>query len=257
MNDQLENILTDKEMTVVDYIRGHPNCIKQDIADFMSSEKIPIDHRAARATVWDILLKLKEMKVVDEYPDAENRHTKRLALNKDSVMNTTLEQLRLFERAFFGLTRKLKIVLSNEPFAPVGSHPDETIAHFIRPGSEPVFLIMTIFNIFYKMVETIHFQSWWIWPIQIPDNEKLKQLYSTAFLRIARMQARLFHEWKTIDPHGNLFSDVEMARNFRTDAIKEGEKWVLLKYHLLHDAASVFSIIVETQKLGAGKTKDN
>lgn len=190
-----EENLTERELLIRDYIKVHPRCTKQALADYMNSASLEITSRASRVTVWKSVKWLVNEEIIIEARDEKNRQTRRLIVNDKSIFNETLEGLRSFEKAFFELLSKFKKFLEKR------SQIDASQSNKLPPS-----IVQSILEIFSTMVETVYYQSRITWPRSVLDNEQLQKLYSFAFSRVAKIQSRLFSIWEEIDSEGNPFS---------------------------------------------------
>jgi hypothetical protein len=184
LND--EEPMTDekRQKIIIEYIKSNKFCNKQRVVK-------GVENRISRRTVFRILHKLIEEGAINIHvkdKKKQNARDHQLVVNEDNPFVFVPLELEEFEKAYFNLVDK--VFFGVEPKLRQAIAEEEDLSLADQLGS-PASLILSLWDIFYSMVDAYLFRFLFVFSQEISDQHVLKELYSMVFLKIVDMQIRL------------------------------------------------------------------
>jgi uncharacterized membrane protein len=96
--------LTDKEKDVIDYIRAHPECTKQEVVNALDEAG-----KLSRVPTLRTIKELEQQQMIKVRKKKANSQTHYLRINDDSLILLVIKQTEEIKRAFFTLLDKVRL----------------------------------------------------------------------------------------------------------------------------------------------------
>ena len=152
----------ERELAIIEYIRNNPGTTKQKLADYCKE-----NGHGARKTTWNNLNYLIENNIIISKSDEKNSQTHNLYLDETNLINTTLLELREFEKSF-------KIFLENMR---VLKNKDNKKVNYES-------ILSNIMKIYLQALNSYMILGFLHWPIMLQDMDMARKLLNTVIMRM-------------------------------------------------------------------------
>jgi hypothetical protein len=198
-NNQFSSLLTEdtegKQKTVLEFIRKNPNINKQKVVDHF-------EKHFSRTSVYNIIKDLVKYEQVIDKPNENNRHTRCLIINENSVLLSVIGEMDNFKKHFFRLLDNLKQRLSEIEGKPVPNN-----------GKDIGELLSILGRIYEKFVSI--YMAILAWTNKINDKQILFELYKVIVSNIMQIQLK-YSEFGSTE-HFFSFASIPYNKKICTD----------------------------------------
>jgi len=168
-----------KERAILDYIRDHPNCTKQQLVEALTEEGI-----SSRVPILREVNKLEQQKVIKVIRKKANSQIHYLRINDDSLLLSVIKETEEIKEAFFTLLDEVKHRWDAHKSE---SHEDYDITPVairithVEMSIEMLFLHFIIIYILYSL---------FTWPQKVGSGDTLNRLNEIFFDNIQKIQTK-------------------------------------------------------------------
>lgn len=171
--------LSVKEKAVLDYIKGHPECIKQEVVNALTEAGI-----LSRAPILNTIKELDRQGMIKVRKKKANSQTHYLRINDDSILLSVINETEEIKKAFFTLLdrvgRMWKIFNSER----------RSYEDWWDQGLVDVEVALEI--LFRHFVSIYMLHALFTWPKKVNSKDSLHRLNEIVFSNIQEIQTKFF-----------------------------------------------------------------
>jgi hypothetical protein len=171
--------LSDKEKSILDYIRDHPNCTKQQLVDALTEKGI-----SSRVPILREISKLEQHKVIKVIKKKANSQIHYLHINDDSLLLSVIKETEEIKKDFFKLLDEVKHRWNAHKSE---SHEDYDTTP-VAIGLTRVEMSIEMLFRHFIMIYILH--SLFTWPQKVGSGDTLNRLYEIFFDNIQKIQTK-------------------------------------------------------------------
>jgi hypothetical protein len=175
---------SEKERAILDYIRDHPNCTKQQLVEALTEEGI-----SSRVPILREVNKLEQQKVIKVIRKKANSQIHYLRINDDSLLLSVIKETEEIKKAFFTILDEVK----HRWNAHQGESPNDYKLTPIAIGLTHVEVSIEMLFRHFIMIYILH--SLFTWPQKVGSRDTSNRLYEIFFDNIQEIQTKFFESF--------------------------------------------------------------
>ena len=174
MIDLPDEHLTERDLQIIDYVSANPGTSKEAVIEEMKARSI-----SSRVTTFKKIQQLIQDGSIVAQKEKPNSQIYKLYVSKSDEASAIMQEVRSFERSFFSFLQKAVNIYNKQEL------------NDNKRNTDTSHLVLYTCSIFYLVIDGYLSLARRAWPIEIRDEETLSRLYSSFFIRIAKMETRL------------------------------------------------------------------
>jgi hypothetical protein len=167
--------LTERDLQIIDYVSANPGTSKEAVIVEMEARSI-----SSRVTTFKKIQRLIQDGALVAQKERPNSQVYKLYVSKSDEASAIMQEVRTFERSFFSFLEKVVNIYKR------GQELNDN-----QQNTDTSQLVLYTCSIFYLIIDAYLSLARKAWPTEIRDEETLSRLYSSFFIRIAKMETRL------------------------------------------------------------------